>query len=44
VLWTKVEEKIAATSDPDQQQILKAQANDLLDRLVDASPMLPGGS
>lgn len=43
VLWGKVEAKIESTSDPDQQKVLKDQANDLLDRLVSAGPMLPGG-
>lgn len=43
VLWERVESKIEATSDPDQQKVLKDQASELLDRLASAGPILPGG-
>ena len=42
MLWQRVESKIEATADETDRKILKDQANDILARLADMGPMLPG--
>lgn len=43
MLWQRVEAKIEATADETDRKILKDQADDILARLADMGPMLPGG-